>query len=226
MLRTRPLFRRAAPVSLAVAALASGACARNNPLLRPEVKAETRAAPDTFDVRFETSRGPFTVRFVRAWAPRGADRAYYLVRSGYYDGVRFFRVLPGFVAQFGASGDPRVAKVWDVRTIRDDPVRQSNTRGMVSFATGGPHTRTTQLFVNYGSNVRLDRLGFAPVGRVVDGMARVDALYAGYGEGPPRGKGPNQDRLAAQGNGYLEREFPKLDYVRTAKVVREARRRR
>jgi peptidyl-prolyl cis-trans isomerase A (cyclophilin A) len=222
---TRPTPRARALAVLTVAALAAGACARRSPLLKPDPKREAAAAPDTFAVVFETTRGPFTVEFYRAWAPRGADRVYYLARSGYYDGTRFFRVLPGFVAQFGASGDPRVAKVWDVRTIRDDPVRQSNTRGTVTFATGGPDTRTTQLFVNYANNSRLDRLGFAPLGRVVDGMARVDSLYSGYGEGTPRGKGPDQDRLAAEGTAYLERDFPRLDWVRSARVVRESRRR-
>ena len=216
--------------TLSLAALASlaslAAFARRSPLLKPDPKAEARQAPDSFTVRFETTRGPFTVQFVRDWAPRGADRAYYLVRSGYYDGVRFFRVLPNFVAQFGASGDPKVGKVWERRTIRDDPVKESNRRGTVTFATAGPNTRTTQLFVNLAGNARLDRLGFAPLGRVVDGMARVDSLYAGYGEGAPRGKGPDQDRIAAEGNAYLERGFPKLDWIKRAEVVKESRRRR
>ena len=192
-----------------------------DPLVQPDPRSET-AAPDTFDVRFETSRGPVTVRVARAWAPRGADRLYYLVRHRYYDGTRFFRVIPRFAAQFGAAADPRVTKVWETRTIPDDPVRRGNARGFVSFATAGPNTRTTQLFVNLVNNFRLDRLGFAPVGRVVDGMAVVDSLYSGYGEGAPSGRGPDQDRIAAEGNRYLEREFPRLDYVRTATVVRTA----
>jgi len=226
--RPAPLAALLVAALAALAALAASACIRrSSPLLKPDPKRETAAAPDTFAVRFETTRGPFTVEFYRAWAPLGADRVYYLVRSGYYDGVRFFRVLPGFVAQFGASGDPRVAKVWDVRTIRDDPVKQTNRRGTVTFATAGPNTRTTQLFVNLGGNSRLDRLGFAPLGRVVDGMTRVvDSLYAGYGEGAPRGKGPNQDRIAAEGTAYLAREFPRLDWIRKAEVVKEFRRRR
>jgi peptidyl-prolyl cis-trans isomerase A (cyclophilin A) len=207
-------------------AAGAAACARPEPLLRPEPRAERAAAPDTFSVRFETSRGPFVVQVYRDWAPRGADRFYYLVRNGFYDGVRFFRVLEGFVAQFGANGDPAVSRVWDVRTIPDDPVKQSNTRGTVSFATGGPNTRTTQVFVNFRNNARLDRLGFAPFGRVVDGMSRVEQLYSGYGEGAPTGKGPDQDRIAAQGNAYLRREFPRLDSVRVARVVAESRRRR
>ena len=212
---------------LTAAALAlAAACARQNPLLKPNARAERLAAPDTFVVRFTTTRGPFDVQFLRAWAPHGADRVYYLVRSGYYDGVRFFRVLPGFVAQFGESGDPRVAKLWDVRTIADDPVKQSNTRGMVTFATAGPNTRTTQLFVNYANNSRLDRLGFTPLGRVTDGMRIVDSLYSGYGEGPPRGKGPDQDRMAAEGDRYIQRNFPKLDWVKSARIIHEGRRRR
>lgn len=194
-----------------------------NPLLTPDPRVERAAAPDTFDVRFETSRGPFTVRVARAWAPRGADRLYYLARNGYYDGVRFFRVLPRFAAQFGAAADPRVNRVWEIRTIPDDPVRRGNARGTVSFATAGPNTRTTQLFVNLVNNFRLDRLGFAPVGRVVEGIEVVDSLYSGYGESPPAGRGPDQDRIAAEGEAYLAREFPKLDQVRSARVAREVR---
>jgi len=216
------LSRLAAGAALAL----SAACARQSPLLKPNVRAERAAAPDTFVVRFTTTRGPFDVQFIRAWAPRGADRVYYLVRNRYYDGVRFFRVLPGFVAQFGESGDPRIAKLWDVRTFPDDPVKQSNTRGTVTFATAGPNTRTTQLFVSTANNARLDKLGFAPLGRVVSGMNVVDSLYSGYGEGPPKGKGPDQDRMAAEGDAYLAKNFPKLDWIRSAKVVHEGRRRR
>ena len=221
-----PRARGAAVVVVACVTAACGgrrggrAAAAPSPLLTPDPAAEQAAAPDTFDVRVETSRGPFTVRVARAWAPRGADRLYYLTRNGYYTGARFFRVLPRFAAQWGAAADPRVNKVWEVRTIPDDPVRRGNARGTVSFATAGRNTRTTQLFVNLVNNFRLDRLGFTPVGRVVDGMEVVDSLYAGYGEGPPSGKGPDQDRIAAAGNRYLERDFPKLDFIRTATVVR------
>ncbi|GLC25638.1 peptidylprolyl isomerase [Roseisolibacter agri] len=232
----RPPRRAAALLALAATVLATAfaaacggaarrpAAAKRDPLLQPDPVLAT--APDTFAVRFETTQGAFTVQFIRSWAPRGADRAYYLVRSGFYDSTRFFRVLPRFVAQFGAHGNPAVNKVWEARTFPDDPVRQSNVRGMVSFATAGPNTRTTQLFVNLAGNARLDRLGFAPVGRVTEGLARVvDSLYSGYGEGPPRGKGPDQDKLAAQGNIYLQRDFPRLDYIRTARVVSESVRR-
>jgi peptidyl-prolyl cis-trans isomerase A (cyclophilin A) len=225
----RRLGRAATLLTLALGTVAAAcgaprAAPRRDPLLQPDPVTET--APDTFGVRFETTQGAFTVQFIRSWAPRGADRAYYLVKSGFYDSTRFFRVLPRFVAQFGAHGDPAVNRIWETRTFPDDPVRQSNGRGTVSFATAGPNTRTTQLFINLGANARLDRLGFAPVGRVTDGLARVvDSLYSGYGEGPPRGKGPDQDRLAAQGNIYLQRDFPRLDYIRTARVVSESARR-
>ena len=219
-----PRRRPAALAALAAVVVLAG-CAPRNPLLRPNQRAERAAAPDTFWVRFGTTKGPFTVQVVRAWAPRGADRLYYLTRVGFYDDVRFFRVLPGFVAQFGAHGDPRVNRVWEARAVADDPVRQSNRRGTLTFATAGPNTRTTQLFVNLRDNARLDRLGFAPVGQVVEGMAAVDSLHAGYGEGAPRGRGPDQDRLAAEGNAYLARDFPRLDRVTGARVVRESRRR-
>jgi peptidyl-prolyl cis-trans isomerase A (cyclophilin A) len=214
-----------------LAVLGAAACAgRRGPspsrppaaLITPDPRLERAAAPDTFDVRFETSRGPFVMRVARAWAPRGADRLYYLVRNGYYNDARFFRVLPRFAVQWGAAADPRVNRVWETRTIPDDPVRRGNARTTVSFATAGPNTRTTQLFINLVNNFRLDRLGFTPVGRVVEGMEVVDSLYSGYGEGAPAGSGPDQDRIAAEGNAYLQRDFPKLDWIRTATVVRAA----
>lgn len=176
-------------------------------------------APDSFRVRFETTAGPFTVEVHRAWAPRGAERFYELVRSGYYDGDRFFRVLPGFVAQFGISGDTAASARWRGRPIPDDPVRKSNTRGTLTFAAAGPDTRTTQVFVNLADNERLDGMGFAPFGQVVEGMATVDSLYSGYGEGPPQGKGPDQSLIQRRGNRYLEDSFPKLDAIDSARVV-------
>jgi peptidyl-prolyl cis-trans isomerase A (cyclophilin A) len=185
----------------------------------PASTAQTKAAPATFRARFETSAGTFAIEVRRDWAPLGADRFYDLVKSGYYDGVRFFRVLPGFMAQFGIHGDPHTSAEWRDRRIADDPVRQSNTRGMVSYATAGPHTRTTQIFINYGDNSGLDRQGFAPFGRVVEGMEVVDRLYAAYGEGAPSGRGPDQGRLQAEGNAYLAREFPKMDFVKRATIV-------
>jgi peptidyl-prolyl cis-trans isomerase A (cyclophilin A) len=177
------------------------------------------AAPDSFRVRFATTAGTFTVEVHRTWAPRGADRFYELVRDGYYDGNRFFRVLPGFVAQFGISGDTAASARWRGRPIADDPVRKSNTRGTLAFAAAGPNTRTTQVFVNLTDNSRLDGMGFAPFGEVVDGMSTVDSLYAGYGEGAPRGQGPDQGRIQREGNRYLEDSFPKLDAIDSARIV-------
>ncbi|HEX9185522.1 MAG TPA: peptidylprolyl isomerase [Vicinamibacteria bacterium] len=180
----------------------------------------TEQAPDRFRVRFETTRGPFVVEATRAWAPRGTDRFYNLVRAGYYDDVAFFRVIEGFMVQFGIHGDPRVNAAWRVARIPDDPVAQSNRRGTVTYAMAGPDTRTTQLFINFVDNASLDSQGFAPFGRVVEGMAVVDSLYSGYGEGAPRGMGPDQGRAQAEGNAYLRGSFPRLDLVKTARVVK------
>lgn len=185
----------------------------------PASAAMTERAPATFRARFETSTGNFVIEVHRDWSPLGADRFHHLVKSGYFDGVRFFRVISGFMAQFGIHGDPQVAAQWRDRRIADDPVRQSNTRGMVSFATAGPGTRTTQLFINYADNSRLDGMGFSPFGKVVEGMDVVDRLHAEYGEGAPRGRGPDQGRIQAEGNTYLDRDFPKLDHVKRATIV-------
>ena len=188
-------------------------------LAKPDKNAIATPAPDSFKVAVETSKGNFTIMAHRDWAPRGVDRFYHLVRLGYYDDTRFFRVLSGFMAQFGINGDPRVNAAWDPLALEDDPVKQQNTRGKVTFATGGPNTRTTQLFINYGDNRNLDGMGFAPIGEVVDGMAVVDSLHADYGEGPPQGGGPDQGRMATEGNAYLTKSFPRLDYIRSAKIV-------
>jgi peptidyl-prolyl cis-trans isomerase A (cyclophilin A) len=176
-------------------------------------------APARFRARFETSAGTFVIEGHRDWAPLGADRFYNLVKSGFFDGVRFFRVISGFMAQFGIHGDPQVSVAWRTQQIPDDPVVQSNRRSTVSFATAGPGTRTTQIFINYRDNTRLDGMGFAPFGQVVEGMDVVDRLYAGYGEGAPGGLGPDQSRIEAEGNAYLGREFPKLDEVRHATII-------
>lgn len=187
----------------------------------PASPALAAQAPDSYRVRFETTKGDFVIAVHRAWAPLGADRFYNLVRSGYYDDVRFFRVIPGFMAQFGIHGDSAVSNAWRERRIADDPVRRTNVRGMVTFATAGPGTRTTQIFINYGNNDRLDGMGFAPFGEVVEGMEVVDALYGGYGEGQPRGRGPEQMRMQIEGNSYLQREFPRLDHITQARLVGE-----
>ena len=179
----------------------------------------TRTAPATFTVKFETTRGDFLVDVRREWAPRGADRFYELVSGGFFDDQRFFRVVAGFVVQFGIHGDPRVAATWRGQRIEDDPVRTSNTRGTLTFATSGPNSRTTQIFINFGDNSRLDAAGFSPFGRVTSGMPVVEQLYSGYGDGAPRGMGPDQGRIQGEGNAYLDQEFPKLDRIRKASLV-------
>jgi len=175
-------------------------------------------APAVYKAKFDTSKGPFVVEVHRDWAPKGADRFYNLVKNGFYDNARFFRVISGFMVQFGINADPRLSAVWREARIGDDPVRQSNRRGMLTFATAGPDTRTTQVFINFGDNARLDRQGFAPFGQVVSGMEVVDALFAGYGEGAPRGNGPEQGRIQHEGNAYLKAEFAKLDYIKKATI--------
>jgi len=175
-------------------------------------------APAAYKAKFDTSKGTFVIEVHRAWAPNGADRFYNLVKSGYYNDVRFFRVIKGFMVQFGISGNPDLNAVWREARIPDDDVTESNQRGYVSFATGGPNTRTTQVFINFGNNSGLDGQGFSPFGQVVSGMNVVDALYGGYGEGAPRGNGPDQGRLQGRGNAYLNADFPKLDYIEKATI--------
>ncbi|MDJ0513494.1 MAG: peptidylprolyl isomerase [Methyloceanibacter sp.] len=175
-------------------------------------------APDTFKAKFDTSKGTFVVQVERFWAPNGADRFYNLVKAGFYNDARFFRVIDGFMVQFGISGNPDVSAAWTNATIPDDPVRESNARGTVTFATAGPNTRTTQVFINFNNNAGLNGQGFAPFGKVVSGMDVVDSLFNGYGEGAPRGNGPNQGLIKAQGNAYLVTQFPKLDYIKKATI--------
>lgn len=213
-----------------IACAGAGACASPRPVALPVVRAALadpghplwrERAPAVFRVRVETTQGAFVVEARRAWAPFGADRFYQLVRAGFFDDSRFFRVRAGFVAQFGIAGDPAVAGVWRAAAMPDDPVRRSNTRGAVSYAMTGPNTRTTQLFVNLADNARLDAQGFAPLGTVVAGMDVVDRLYAGYGEAAGGGmRGGQQAPLFAGGNAYLDRAYPRLDRVRDARVVR------
>ncbi|HWP27697.1 MAG TPA: peptidylprolyl isomerase [Xanthobacteraceae bacterium] len=176
-------------------------------------------APNNYNVRFETSKGVFVIEVRRDAAPNGADRFYNLVKHGYYDDARFFRVVSGFVVQFGINGDPAVNAKWITATIKDDPVKTSNQRGFLTFATAGPDSRTTQVFINLGDNGRLDRLGFSPFGRVISGMGVVDKFYAEYGDGPPRGNGPDQSRIQREGNAYLKKDFPRLDYIRKATIL-------
>jgi peptidyl-prolyl cis-trans isomerase A (cyclophilin A) len=183
------------------------------------VPGSEQQAPETCQIRFDTSQGSFTIEINRAWAPKGADRFYTLVRSGFYDGARFFRVLPGFVVQFGIPADPQVARSWRTARLEDDPVTQANTKGTITFATSGPNSRTTQVFINLGDNRNLDSMGFAPFGRITEGMDVVEKLHSGYGEGSPHGRGPDQGRIQSEGNAYLQKSFPKLDYVERAAIL-------
>ena len=177
-------------------------------------------APPVFKALFETSQGNFVIEVHRDWAPIGADRFYNLVKNGFYDGCRFFRVVSGFMVQFGINGDPAIQRNWANANIKDEPTKQSNLRGYVTYAQGPPNTRSTQVFINYGDNSNLDHYaqGFMPFGKVVSGMNVVDKLYSGYGDGPPSGRGPDQGMIQQQGNAYLEKQFPKLDYIKKASI--------
>jgi len=205
----------------AVAAPAKGAKASpafNRALLNPAaLKAK---APETYQAKFITSKGEFTVKVTRAWAPKGADRFYNLVKNRFFDNASFFRVIPGFMTQFGMSAYPPVSAAWANTDLQDDPVTQSNTRGRISFATKGPNSRTTQVFINTADNARLDGMGFSPFGEVdALGLAVVEALYSGYGEGAPQGMGPSQGLIESQGKTYLDKSFPKLDRIKSAVIV-------
>jgi peptidyl-prolyl cis-trans isomerase A (cyclophilin A) len=221
-------FATSARLLAAAILLLLGACAprataptgaATSPLLDPGSPLMNRTAPDSFKVLFETTAGDFMVEVERSWAPLGADRFYNLVRHGYYDGVRFFRVVPGFVVQFGLHGDPQVTNAWRDARIPDDSVSASNRRGTITFAMGGPDTRTVQVFINLADNTRLDAQGFAPFGVVTGGMDAVDRLHAGYGEGAPRGRGPDQAQIREEGEAYLAREFPELDRVLRTRIL-------
>jgi len=179
----------------------------------------TEKAPDTFKAQFDTTKGKFTVEVTRSLSPNGADRFYNLVRSGYFKDIAFFRVVPGFMCQFGIHGDPAVSAKWREVAIPDDAVKGSNTRGVVTFATGGPNTRTTQMFVNLVDNSRLDSKGFSPFAKVAEGMDVVDKLNGEYGDGAPYGRGPDQGRIQNEGNAFLKKDFPNLDYIKSATIV-------
>ena len=195
--------------------LDSGAALRN-----PKHKLWTEAAPDVFRATFETTKGSFVVECRRVWAPHGVDRFYNLVRAGFFDDSRFFRVREGYIAQFGIPGDPAVAMKWKDQAMPDDPVRRSNKRGFIGYAMTGPNTRTTQIYVNLTDNARLDAEGFAPIGEVIEGMAVVDEFHAGYGEQSGGGvRAGKQAKLFEEGNAYLDREFPKLDRLLRARIA-------
>jgi peptidyl-prolyl cis-trans isomerase A (cyclophilin A) len=227
------LRRGLVPVAVAATAVL-GACGpfRRDPapfpLAKPDSARLIAAGPDSFLVRFVTTKGEFHVKVHRDWAPRGADRIYYLVRARFYDSVAFFRVVNGrngkpFVAQFGLNGDTAVGRAWRALRLTDDKPMKGNVRGTLSFAAGGANTRTTQIYINYGDNTRLDTLGFAVFGQVVRGMSTVvDSFHFGYGESAAGG--PNQQNISREGNAYLRKNFPLLDYVITARVIKEWRR--
>ena len=184
----------------------------------PAAPAKVEHAPDVFRVKFETSKGDFVIQVNKEWAPMGVDRFFELVQSKFFDGGRFYRVMPRFMVQFGINGDPKVSELWANARMKDDPVKQSNTKGKITFATSGPSSRTTEVFINYVDNARLDKQGFAPIGEVVSGMDVVEKFYSGYGDVMPRGNGPSQPRIETEGNAYLEKDFPRLDYIKKATV--------
>jgi peptidyl-prolyl cis-trans isomerase A (cyclophilin A) len=205
---------RLALVALAAAVVAgTAAAAPPSELLHPS--SLHAKAPAVYRASFATTKGTFVVTVHRAWSPRGADRFYNLVQAHFFDGVTFFRVVKGFVVQFGISPDPAVSKAWQSATIKDDPVKTSNTPGTIVFADAGPQTRTTQVFVNLGNNATLDGQGFSPFGKVTSGMSVVNKLYGGYGEQPSN----DQQQISTQGNAFLRKTFPKLDGIRTARIL-------
>jgi peptidyl-prolyl cis-trans isomerase A (cyclophilin A) len=211
-MKIRSLFLTAA---LALS-FASAAFAQTANLANPAALVEK--APAAYKVKFDTSKGAFVIDVRRDWAPNGADRFYNLVKNGFFDNTRFFRVVPGFMVQFGISGDPKISAPWRSARIPDDKTAQSNKRGYITFATSGPNSRTTQVFINFKDNTFLDSQGFAPFGQVVSGMNVVDSLHSGYGEGAPSGKGPDQGRIQMEGNDYLTKSFSQLDYIKKATI--------
>ena len=200
---------RVATVFIALAASVLAACGEP----KPKPAAPAGPAPDSFRVAFETSRGRFVVQVNRAWSPRGADRFHDLAYEEFFDENRFFRVLPEFIAQFGVNDKRKVNELWEAKPILDDPLMQKNTRGTIVFATDGKNTRSHQFFINLKDNPNLDKDGFTPFGRVVEGMTVVDSIYSGYGEAP------SYHLLASLGNSYLQRMFPKLDYIKTGRIL-------
>jgi peptidyl-prolyl cis-trans isomerase A (cyclophilin A) len=205
--------RRVALRLLFVAGSAAALACSDKPAT-PARAAPVGPAPDSFRVAFETTRGTFVVEVKRAWAPKGADRFHDLVAEHFFDENGFFRVLPEFIAQFGVNNDRKINEAWEAKPLPDDPVLQKNVRGTITFASDGPNSRTHQLFINLKDNGKtLDKDGFAPIGRVVDGMPVVDSIYSGYGETV------NYHLVATLGNSYLKRMFPKIDYIKSAKIL-------
>ncbi|HZE96674.1 MAG TPA: peptidylprolyl isomerase [Planctomycetota bacterium] len=180
--------------------------------------AQDTKAPDEFKVKLDTTKGVVVLKVTRDWAPKGADRLYTLVKAGYYDECRFYRVLPKFIVQFGINGTPATSAKWREMKLDDDPVKEKNTRGRLTFAKSGENTRTTNLFFSLKDNASLDTQGFAPIGEVVEGLEILDQLYSGYGDAAPKGRGPTQKNIYEQGNPMLQKDFKDLDYIKTAKI--------
>ena len=203
------------------ASLALVGCSSAPEPAKKEAAAPKKAekAPDVYQVNLDTTKGPVVIEVHREWAPQGADHFYNLVQTGFYNNARFFRVVRNFVVQFGIAGDPATQRLWASAEIPDDPVTQHNSRGSVTFATRGPNTRTTQIFINLKDNRQsLDGQGFAPFGKVTTGMDVVDSFYNSYGDMPPGGQGPDPSQIQSQGNAYLESRFPRLDYIKKATI--------
>jgi homoserine O-acetyltransferase len=193
----------------------------NDPLLDPTHQEWKKSAPDNFKVKVTSTKGAFIIEVHRPWAPKGADRFYNLVRLGFFNDSRFYRVREGFIAQFGIAGDPVIARTWQKEQIADDPVIKSNLRGYVAYAMTGPDTRTTQLYINLKDNTDLDKMGFAPIGLLIEGMDVVNGLYSGYGETSGGGmRGGKQQKLFEEGNKYMDVNFPKLDKLISAEIVK------
>jgi peptidyl-prolyl cis-trans isomerase A (cyclophilin A) len=206
-------------LALAIAVAPVAPAAAQAPSLKNPASLKEQA-PATYKARFDTSAGVFVIQVTRDWAPLGADRFYNLVKNGFYDDTRFFRAIDGFMVQFGIHGDPAVSAAWRNARIGVDPVKQGNKPMRITYAMGAsPDTRTTQVFINFVDNSGgLDKLGFASFGEVVEGQDVVKKIFTGYGEGAPRGKGPEQGRIQMEGNAYLNKEFPKLDYIKKATI--------
>ena len=210
--------RKLQALALAAAVVLPATVLAQKPSLKNPASLNEKA-PATYKARFDTSAGVFVVQVTRDWAPLGADRFYNLVKNGFYDDARFFRAISGFMVQFGIHADPAVSAVWRNARIGVDPVKESNKPMYITYAMGGtPDTRTTQVFINFGNNASLDKMGFAPFGQVIEGQDVVNKIFTGYGEGAPRGKGPEQGRIQMEGNAYLNKEFPKLDFVKKATI--------
>jgi peptidyl-prolyl cis-trans isomerase A (cyclophilin A) len=201
---------------LALWALLTGCSSTEEPKKAAAPKQDV-PAPDVFRVNLDTSKGPVVIEVHKDWAPIGAQHLYELINRGYYEGNRFFRVTRAYV-QWGVNGDPQISSLWSTANLRDDPVKESNVRGVVSYAKRGPNTRTTQLFINMRDNKELDKQGFAPIGKVVTGMEAVESFYSAYGDMPPRGQGPDPSKIETQGNSYLESQFPRLDLIKKAVI--------